>query len=774
MKKGINSKLAFTFNKEGGFLNFKSTKNKILFIFTVIFSLIYLGWRIFFTIPFEYGLIAVVAGLYLLVIEIIGMFEASIHFYNMTNVEFPERPNIEDYEYPHIDVFIATYNEPVELLYKTINGCLYMDYPDKSKVHIYLCDDGNRKEMKDLCRKMNINYITREERKHAKAGNLNHAMDKTNSPLIVTMDADMIPMHDFLISCVPYFFTGDKVGFVQTPQSFYNPDLFQFNLHSEGRIPNEQDYFYLDIQSGRNKSNSVIYGGSNTIILREALEEVEGFATGVITEDFATGIEMQSKGYKCYAINSIHASGLSPSDLKSLIKQRKRWARGCIQTGRKKNILFKRGLSITQKLNYIASVLYWFFPLKRLIYIMAPILFTVFNVIVVKCTLLEVIIFWLPMYVLTNICIKKLSGNIRNNKWTNVYENILFPALFFPIILETFCITEKNFSVTKKDKMEDDRRYQILCALPHIFLGILSVIGIINCIRWTFKTGSIGMIVVLFWLLINFYNIVMSIFFMTGRKSYRKHERTMASVDCTLRNNDFNIECLTSDISEEGFSVTLDFPKYIDHNLEWDVILNTDRYHSRFKARIVHVYNMKDRWKYSFQIIDIKEEDKKELLQIVYDRVPSLPKVLKKDGSTFEDLKINTFKRMEKERFSNRKLARFLLDETVKTSNNEEVTLKDFNYEYTRIDTRGKNPKTLTILLENNIKLKCKFVASAKEGGESLYVITNYKSLIKDKNFEEILIKWMVNFKKVTEEKKDIKKQNKNIILDELDEMSYI
>ncbi|MCY6957280.1 glycosyltransferase [Clostridium brassicae] len=751
-------------------MNLKSTKNKILVIATVIASLIYLGWRIFFTIPFEYGKVAVISGIYLLAIEVIGMFEASIHFYNMTNVQCPKPPKIEDEKYPEIDVFIATYNEPTELLYKTINACLNMDYKDKSKVHLYLCDDGNRQEMKDLCDKMNIGYITRTERKHAKAGNLNNAMAHTSSPLIVTMDADMIPTHDFLTSCVPYFYMEDKVGFVQTPQSFYNPDLFQFNLYSESRIPNEQDYFYRDIQVGRNKSNSVIYGGSNTIISRKALEEIGGFCTGVITEDFATGILIQSKGYKCYAVNEVHASGLSPSDLKSLIKQRERWARGCIQTGRKQNILFKKGLSISQKLNYVASILYWLFPLKRLIYIMAPILFSVFNVIVVKCTLFEVILLWLPMYLLTNICIKKLSGNIRNNKWTNVYENILFPSLFVPVLLEIFCISKRTFSVTRKDKVENHKKYQIMHTLPHVVFAILSVIGIANCIRWTFNTGSIAMIVVLFWLVINLYNIIMSIFFMTGRKNYRQYERTMANVSCEIKNNNCDISCLTHDISEEGFSVVLDFPKYIDYKTPSLVTLKTERYTSHFKAKTVHVSNMKDHWKYSFQIVEIDEKDRQQLLQIIYDRVPSLPQILDKDGSIFEDLKMNTFKRAEKEKMSNRKLARFSLQESVEALDYGSVIIKDFNYEYMRIDTGIDEPKDLVIPLESGIVLNCRFVTAFSSTRDKLYKIKEYKSFSEDKNFETILRRWIDSSKKLMEQPKD----NKNVISNELDEMSYI
>ena len=35
-----------------------------------------------------------------------------------------------------MDVLIATHNEDPERFYKTINACTFMEYPDKSKVHI--------------------------------------------------------------------------------------------------------------------------------------------------------------------------------------------------------------------------------------------------------------------------------------------------------------------------------------------------------------------------------------------------------------------------------------------------------------------------------------------------------------------------------------------------------------------------------------------------------------------------------------------------------------
>ena len=68
-------------------------------------------------------------------------------------------PLIPQSWYPDIDVIVATHNEPVELLYKTVNALTYMDYPDKSKVHIYIADDGNRPEMGKLAQQFGGCFI---------------------------------------------------------------------------------------------------------------------------------------------------------------------------------------------------------------------------------------------------------------------------------------------------------------------------------------------------------------------------------------------------------------------------------------------------------------------------------------------------------------------------------------------------------------------------------------------------------------------------------------
>ncbi|VDG69586.1 cell wall biosynthesis glycosyltransferase [Clostridium carnis] len=775
-------------------MRIETIRNKALITGTVVTSIIYLIWRIFFTIPFGEGIIALISGMYLLIVEIVGMLEEVVHYNNMTNIEYPMIPKADFSEFPDVDIFIATYNEPVELLYKTINGCINMEYPDENKVHIYICDDSNRIEMKKLAEEMNINYITRTERKDAKAGNFNNALAKTDSPLVVTFDADMIPMHDFLMSTVPYFVEDltnakkiekkdgkearknrkGKIGFIQTPQSFYNPDLFQYNLFSETRIPNEQDYFYRDIQISRNKSNSVIYGGTNTVISREALDEIGGFYTKVITEDFATGILIQSNGYTCYAIDEVHASGLAPEDLKGLVKQRQRWARGCIQTGRKLNILFRKGLNISQKLSYISAITYWYGCLKRLIYIMAPILFSVFGVVVVKCTLLEVLIFWLPMYIFSSKSLKLVSRKIRTVKWTNVYETILFPSLIVSVILESLGISQKKFNVTRKGGAIEDKNYQIKKAIPHIILSILSIIGIINCVKFTFITGTPVYIVLIFWLIINLYNIVMSIFFMLGRQVLRRAERFPINIDCIVSFHEKELKCTTNDISENGLSIVLKKPEFIPYKESIRILLQTDRYKAQFVAKIIHVGQAGEQWKYAMEIQEIDDHNLKQLLRILYDRVPELSKIVEMNNSIFDDIRINVLKRGEQKVKFNRKLPRVNLNKELYSKEHGKVKIINFNYEYAVLKT---NKVFDSLILKINDCIDIKFIltdtSSAKiEENTYLYKVDNYEEISANEEFAEILNQWIKEYEIYMKRKK-----NEKIKLEDEDvfnEMEYL
>ena len=178
---------------------------------------------------------------------------------------------------------------------------------------------------------MDIHYLNRPDHEGAKAGNLNNALKHSSSPYIVTFDADMIPRSSFLMKTIPYFIASEQVnqkipeskrielGFQQTLQCFYNWDLFQSRFYAEEDLANEQDYFYRYIEVAKTQFNVAIYGGSNTVLSRKALEKIGGFYMKAITEDFATGLLIEGDDFVSLGTGEPLASGLSPTDLPSLI-----------------------------------------------------------------------------------------------------------------------------------------------------------------------------------------------------------------------------------------------------------------------------------------------------------------------------------------------------------------------------------------------------------------------------------------------------------------------
>ncbi len=729
-------------------------RGKIWFFINMFCTVMYLMWRIFFTIPFGYGWISVAAGIALLIVEVLGMVEAFVHYANMYSVRDYPRPKVPLERFPHVDVFIATYSEESKLLYKTINGCKHMKYPDKSKVHIYLCDDNRRPEIRALAEQMGVNYLDRPDNKGAKAGNLNNALAHSTSPYVVTFDADMIPKSDLLMKLMPYVVDCEmrnegrkpeeqiKLGLVQSPQCFYNPDLFQFNLFSEGRIPNEQDYFYRDIQVARTRTNSVIYGGSNTVISRAALEDIGGFYTEAITEDFATGILIEEAGYVSLGVGEPLASGMSATDLQGLIQQRVRWGRGVIATGRKMHIFTSDKLSFAQKMNYWASIWYWYAPLKRLIYIMSPILYAAFGFMVFRCTLPQVLLFWLPMYVSSNVSLRMLSGNIRTTKWTGIYETVLFPFMLLPILLESFGVSLKKFKVTDKSEQSNQKGQNLIYTVPFLMLIILSVIGIANCIRIMFDSGSFGPIVVLFWLVNNLFFLVMSLFFVDGRIPYRKTERVAVTIPGILEAGDRRIKCVTRDISEKGISVLLEEPHYLEANSKVAVHLKLNHYEAHLEAQIVFVSEQKGKWNYSMQILDYGDSYD-DYLQMLYDRVPTMPQEIKRDSGSFEDLKLNTTKRVSTPFFQKRQYPRIWLNTRVacEQTGGMRVTLLDFNYCYISV-LEVDLPEQIVLMVARDIPLCC-----TRERGtrvkHPLYRVDNIQEILQDVEAEKKLLQWL-------------------------------
>ncbi|NCQ41125.1 MAG: glycosyltransferase, partial [Cyanobacteria bacterium] len=168
--------------------------SRIIIIFTSLFLMIrYFLWRWQSTLNLTNPVNTIFSiGIFLIELAfIISPFWQSILMLNIKNRKSQADTMSEAVKqgiyYPTVDILIPSYNEPLEVIKRTIVGCQAIEYNYKK---IYLLDDGNREEIRQLCEQLKCYYISRENSIHAKAGNLNHALSQTNGELIVVFDAD--------------------------------------------------------------------------------------------------------------------------------------------------------------------------------------------------------------------------------------------------------------------------------------------------------------------------------------------------------------------------------------------------------------------------------------------------------------------------------------------------------------------------------------------------------------------------------------------------------
>lgn len=736
------------------------------FIITMILMSIYLIWRAIFTLPFGQGILNMIFGILLIVAEtmtVLTTFELFIQKMKKKSGQL-ECPIVPAEYYPDVDVFIATHNEPVDLLYKTVNACTFMDYPDKQKIHIYLCDDGNRPEVTALAKQFGVEYLGAKNNRDAKSGNLNNALSKTSSPLIATFDADMIPQHTFLMKTVPYFLLSifikekdvwrlrtederdDKLemGLVQTPQSFYNPDLFQFNLYAERNIPNEQDFFSREINILRNTSNAVAYTGSNAVISRKAMKEIGGFPLKTITEDFETSIRLQQAGYITYATDQVQAAGLSTTTISSMIKQRIRWARGVIQSLQNTHAIFSKKFRLPARITYLNSFLYWWSFFNRLIFILSPILFALFDFQIVNVGFWGILFFWAPSYFFYSTSMRYLSSNIRNQRWSQVVDTIFMPHLIIPVLLETLHIHQRKFKVTNKNKISGNLNlYDIWYSLPHIFLLILSIMAMFRFAYGKYGWALFYSSVIIFWLSYNIVALCYALFFMLGRRSYRKSERIQAAEAVTIKYKNQSYNALTRDVSENGVSFFVSSPIYIPEKDTIQLTIQTDRYEANLEGIIVYVRKEGERWCYAANIWPIEETDRRHYMQIIYDRLHSLPKQIDLWITAYDDIIRNVKKRVTQPFSDKRKSARLQLYFPVTFANGTDCVLRSFNYRYfSASDFSGKGllDNELTLLTKSGIQILLKRTGiTVSNNREELLLVENLDSLVEQNLLEKLL-----------------------------------
>ena len=449
-------------------------------LFMVWLSLVttmrYLFYRTSYTLNFD-SWVNSIACVVLFAAELYAISTLLLAYFQTLQVKERKPINLAQFptaEWFSVDIYIPTYNEEVRIVRKTALAALACEYA-RGKKKVYILDDGRpekykeddpnrekfrgrREELRKMCAELGCIHLTRDNNNNAKAGNINHALHKTEGDLVLILDCDHIPSRQFLLHTVGFFYDS-KVSFVQTPHWFYNPDPFERNLLTRGKIPVNNELFYKVIQKGNDFWNSSFFCGSAALIRKSHALEVGGIAVETVTEDCHTALRLHGRGYKSIYYDKIMIAGLAPETYPAYLGQQIRWARGMAQILRLENPLFnpKLKLTIPQRICYFSATSHFLYGFPRIVYAIIPTLFLLFGVNPVEGLGVETLAYAIPHIILslsTNYIIHK---HARFSFWNEVFEFVMsFQVAWVTLLalinpkLGSFNVTDKGVNVTKR------------------------------------------------------------------------------------------------------------------------------------------------------------------------------------------------------------------------------------------------------------------------------------------------------------------------------------
>ncbi len=263
---------------------------------------------------------------------------------------------------PRVSIHVPAYNEPPAMLCATLDALAALDYPD---FEVLVVDNNTRdpavwQPVEDHCQRLGprFRFFHVDPLAGFKAGALNFALRHTDPEALVVavIDSDYQVDAGWLKDLVPLF-ESPRTAIVQAPQNYRDADdsAFKAMMHAEYR-----GFFYIGMIT-RNERNAIIQHGTMTLVRRQALEEVGGWAEWCITEDAELGLRILARGHEAFYVPRSYGRGLMPDTVGDFKKQRFRWAFGAMQILRRHRgeLLGPGRLSAGQRYHFIAGWLPW-------------------------------------------------------------------------------------------------------------------------------------------------------------------------------------------------------------------------------------------------------------------------------------------------------------------------------------------------------------------------------------------------------------------------------
>ena len=282
-----------------------------------------------------------------------------------------------------VAVLVCAFNESEDVLEETLAAIRAMDYP---AINLYLLDDSTKDECRAAARRLSDRYDAtlrlRLDRAGYKAGAINDVLPDLTEKYVAILDADQRPVQAWLKDVMPILERDPNLAMVQAPQVYVNTE----NLPVAQAARFQQAIFFEYICEGKAYSNAIYCCGSNVVLRKQALMDVEVeyhgrrtfFDESTVTEDFATSLRWHAKGWRTEYVNEPYVLGMGPETLPAYFTQHMRWSMGSMAVGlRVLRLLLRhpRLLTASQWWEYLLSGFYYFVGFANLIFMFAPVAF---------------------------------------------------------------------------------------------------------------------------------------------------------------------------------------------------------------------------------------------------------------------------------------------------------------------------------------------------------------------------------------------------------------
>ena len=256
----------------------------------------------------------------------------SVYGYKNFIKSMKEKKEIDklEFDFPTCTILIPAHNEE-KVIANTIEAMMNLQYP-KDKLKIMVINDGSKDATKEIIE----GYASRDSRVvlfdvpkgqggKGKSRALNLGVKQVQSDVIAIYDADNTPdpmaLHYLVAQLLLHKDLGAVIGKFRTVNKNRNLLTRFINIETLS--------FQSMLQAGRwELHNIATLPGTNFVIWRSIIDELEGWDEEALTEDSELSIRIYELGYKIKFLPYAITYEQEPETWKVWIKQRVRWVRG--------------------------------------------------------------------------------------------------------------------------------------------------------------------------------------------------------------------------------------------------------------------------------------------------------------------------------------------------------------------------------------------------------------------------------------------------------------